>query len=251
MINFDGIPKSQNTNYGSQDAYTVAMVIIPGYQKPIVLWSHYSQVQFRENNRHNQGSQDKISLTLRKIYSFRLGPARYRPLPYQTKSLTRNSKIIVSTRQKSAVIPFWSFQNNQDVEKTKGVSGIRTRDVSGEGIDLLHYAIMSLERSLFNQIIKYFGITETVIYFTVYDSRNPGIEPFHSKRTTQKEPKVMAPDTLTCNANMLESDGLKDTIAIPEFLKKSLEIIKQRFPSDRTILKSAQASTQIVESYLI
>ena len=49
----------------------------------------------------------------------------------------------------------------------------------------------------------------------------------------------MAPDTLTCNANMLESDGLKDTIAIPEFLKKSLEIIKQRFPSDRTILKSA------------
>ena len=33
---------SQNTNYGSQDAYTVAMVIIPGYQKPMVLWSHYS-----------------------------------------------------------------------------------------------------------------------------------------------------------------------------------------------------------------
>ena len=46
----------------------------------------------------------------------------------------------------------------------------------------------------------------------------------------------MAPDTLTCNANMLESDGLKDTIAIPEFLKKSLEILKQGFLSDAIML---------------
>ena len=48
------------------------------------------------------------------------------------------------------IIPLRPFRNNQDVEKTKGVTGIRTRDVAGEGLDVLHYAIRSLERSLFN-----------------------------------------------------------------------------------------------------
>ena len=47
------------------------------------------------------------------------------------------------------IIPFWPFRNNQDVEKTKGVTGVRTRNVAGEGLDVLHYAIRSLENGLF------------------------------------------------------------------------------------------------------
>ena len=62
----------------------------------------------------------------------------------------RNSLRIVSSIGDVRVIPFWSFQNNQDVEKTKGVTWIRTRDVVGEGLDVLHYAIRSLVRILFN-----------------------------------------------------------------------------------------------------
>ena len=44
QVLFDkGILNSQNTNYGSQDAYTVAMVHIPGEKRPMVLWTHYSK----------------------------------------------------------------------------------------------------------------------------------------------------------------------------------------------------------------
>ena len=62
----------------------------------------------------------------------------------------RNSLRIVSSIGDDRVIPFWPFQNNQDVEKTKGVTGIRTRDIAGEGLDALHYAIRSLEIIIFN-----------------------------------------------------------------------------------------------------
>ena len=76
---------------------------------------------------------------------------------------------IVSSLGKYGIIPFWPFQNNLDFEKTKGVTGTRTRDIGAEGLDVLHYAIRSLETRLFYWIIIFFDINEIVIYFTIHD----------------------------------------------------------------------------------
>ena len=34
----------------------------------------------------------------------------------------------------------------------------------------------------------------------------------YNKRTTQKEPKMIAPDTLKCSASMLEADGIRNCL---------------------------------------
>ena len=68
------------------------------------------------------------------------------------------------------IIPFWTIQNNQDLEKTKRVTEIRTRDVATEGLDDLRYAIKSLDVAESNWNIIFFRMTENVIYFTIYGS---------------------------------------------------------------------------------
>ena len=73
----------------------------------------------------------------------------------------RNSLRIVSSLGKYGIIPFWPFQNNLDFEKT--------RDIGAEGLDVLHYAIGSLETRLFYWIIIFCDINEIVIYFTIHD----------------------------------------------------------------------------------
>ena len=70
------------------------------------------------------------------------------------------------------IIPFWPFQNNQDLEKTKRVTGIRTRDVDTEGLDDLRYAIKSLDLAESNWDIIFFRMTENVFF---YDLRQPGV----------------------------------------------------------------------------
>ena len=54
-------------------------------------------------------------------------------------------------------------------KKQNAYTGIRTRDVYLETYKDLHYAIKSLVSGQFNQFIKSVDMTETVIYFTIYD----------------------------------------------------------------------------------
>ena len=70
------------------------------------------------------------------------------------------------------IIPFWPIQNNQDLEKTKRVTGIRTRDVATEGLDDLRYAIKSLDLAESNWDIIFFRVAENVFF---YDLRQPGV----------------------------------------------------------------------------
>ena len=53
-------------------------------------------------------------------------------------------------------------------KKQNACRGIRTRDGPTEGLDDLHYAIKSLVTTESNWIIKFFRVTENVIYFTIY-----------------------------------------------------------------------------------
>ena len=46
----------------------------------------------------------------------------------------------------------------------------RFKSVRHMPTSVLHYAIKSLDKSSFYYIIKFFGITNTVIYFTIYES---------------------------------------------------------------------------------
>ena len=71
------------------------------------------------------------------------------------------------------IIPFWPFQNNQDLEKTKRVTGIRTRDVATEGLDDLRYAIKSLDTAESNLNIIF--VLDDWKRNLFYDLRQPGV----------------------------------------------------------------------------
>ena len=71
------------------------------------------------------------------------------------------------------IIPFWPFQNNQDLEKTKRVTGIRTRDVATEGLDDLRYAIKSSDVAESNWYIIF--VLDDWKRNLFYDLRQPGV----------------------------------------------------------------------------
>ena len=54
-------------------------------------------------------------------------------------------------------------------KKQNAYSRIRTRNAVTEELDVLHYAILSLNTSLFFQFINILSMTGNVIYFTIYD----------------------------------------------------------------------------------
>ena len=71
------------------------------------------------------------------------------------------------------IIPFWPIQNNQDLVKTKCVTGIRTRDVDTEGLDDLRYAIKSSDVAESNWYIIF--VLDDWKRNLFYDLRQPGV----------------------------------------------------------------------------
>ena len=55
------------------------------------------------------------------------------------------------------------------LKKQNASKEIRTHNVSMEAQKDLHYAIRSMTGGIFNLNIKFLSLTETVIYFTIYD----------------------------------------------------------------------------------